>query len=131
MKFGLLFSSANTSSSSEPAPPSLSSSSLPSSSSLSGAPNALAGLVPTISFSFPGAAKDDSFGPAPPANPLPSLDPNTLPLDRPPNPEVVPLPKPKPDAGLSPVKAPNPLAGVVDDKTEGFPAKAPKPDDAG
>jgi hypothetical protein len=89
----------------------------------------LAGFAPDTSFSFPGAAKLDSFGPAPPANPLPSFDPNTLPLERPPNPEVAPLPNPKPVAGLSPDKAPNPLTVVVEVGLGGFAAaNAPKPD---
>jgi hypothetical protein len=84
-----------------------------------------------ISLSFPGAAKLDNFGPAPPAKPLPSFDPKALPPERPPNPEVVPLPKPKPVAGLSPAKAPNPLPVVVGVVFEDFAANAPKPDVAG
>lgn len=117
------------SSSSEAAPPSLPSSSLSASSSLSGAPNAFAGFAGAGTFSFPGAAKLESFGPAPPANPFPSLEPKTLPLASPPNPDVVPLPKPNPDVDLSlEASPPNPLvAGVVE--VEGFAvANAPKPE---
>jgi hypothetical protein len=63
---------------------------------------------------LPGAAKLESFGPEPPANPLPSADPNTLPLPSAPNPDVDVLPNPKPDGGLSPERPPKLLVVIVD-----------------
>jgi hypothetical protein len=60
---------------------------------------------------------------------LPSFEPKALPLESPPNPEVAPVPNPKPVAGLSPDRAPNPLTAVVDVALGGFAAaNAPKPD---
>ena len=118
-------------SSSELAPPSLPSLSLPSSSSLSGAPKALAGLLTGVSF-LSGAAKLESFGPEPTAKPLPSADPNTLPLPSAPNPEVDVLPNPNPEAGLSPDRPPKPLVVIVDVELGDFaPPSAPKPDVVG
>jgi hypothetical protein len=130
--FGFFFSSVEgftPSSSSESVPPSLFSSSLPSSSSLSGAPNAFAGLL-SKTASFIGAAKLESLGPDPPAKPLPRVDPNTLPLFNPPNPEVVaPLPNAKPEPGLSPVAPPKLVDGTVEVVVGDFaPPRAPKPD---
>ena len=117
---------------SEAASPSLPSSSLSASSSLSGAPNAFAGFAGTGAFSFPGAAKLESFGPAPPANPFPSLEPNTLPVASPPKPDVVPEPKPNPVVDLSPeVSPPNPLVAGAVDAGNFAAASAPNPDGAG
>lgn len=98
------------SSSSPSAPPSLSSSSSSSSSSLSGAPKALTGFEGAVT-AFPGAAKLDSFGPEPPANPLPIAEPNALPLPRAPNPEVD---DPDPNAKVAPgFISPEPRTPVV------------------
>jgi hypothetical protein len=78
---------------------------------------------------LPGAAKLESFGPEPPAKPLPRADPNTLPLPSAPNPEAVVLPKPKPETGLSPERPPKPPVVVVDVELGDFaPASEPKPD---
>lgn len=130
--FGFFFSSGDTrdlSSSSEyEFSPSLSSSSLPASSSLSGAPNALAGLVSTM-LSLVGAAKLDSLGPEPPAKPFPRAVPKTLPEANPPNPEVgAPVPNAKPDAGLFPVAIPKPPVGTVLVVLDFPAAKAPNPE---
>lgn len=130
------FSSAATgalSSSSLPAaaPPSLTSSFDAPSSSLSGAPNALAGFAPAATLCCPeAAAKLESLGPDPPANPLLSFEPNTLPVPRPPKPELVLPPNENPLAGL-PLKAPNPLGAVdVVVELEEAAASAPNPDGA-
>jgi hypothetical protein len=57
-----------------------------------------------VVVSLTGAAKLESFGPDPPANPLPKEELNALPLPSPPKPDVVePPPNPKPNVGLSPI----------------------------
>ena len=82
--------------------PSAPSSPLSSSSSLSGAPKAFAGLALSMLGAVLGAAKLESLGPAPPANPFPNAEPKTLPVANDPKPDVpVAPPNPKPDAGLS------------------------------
>lgn len=78
---------------------------------------------------WPGAAKLESFGPEPPAKPLPRADPNTLPFPSAPNPDVDVLPNPNPEPGLSPDSPPKPLVMVVVVELGDFvPASAPKPD---
>ncbi len=96
------------------------------SSSLSGAPNALAGFAGASVLADPGAAKLDKVFPEPPPNPFPNFCPKTLPLPlalpmppkpplaAPPNPEDAPLVPPKlnPELGLSLARAPKPLVVV-------------------